>query len=579
MQIFGKFVKIKPKCLRFADSLSRKFSTITQDLKTKVFQIPPFTVLYARNQEHVNKNQLLAQISYISRQKRQRDDATQIIFSELEGEIYHNDLHVISQFNDFEDLSIESKDWGGVWVLSGKIYQSPITSYFFSQSGDWINQNCVLNQIQWVSPFNCEIIIEPEKKDKNVSNLFLKSQNLDLQNKDTLFYLNEDILQYTKNNNQNTDIQSLVSSVNKYNKDSKENNEYKDGNKNNKTENGLLSNLVKSHSSKLNIEKIKTFKRHKEKKNQGNIRKEFTILQNHVPQKELSFSNKSYPHIFLKKPILLFQVNKIDYKKLGYVFSFNFQYQNQKSTNYEGQFFSLVSLNKKTIDFTKPTQSRPPKHFFFKSYINQYQTNTGGFFYLNDSIPKFEDLVALVRNIKISINSILPKVYLFNKKNSHIKNKKTRSIVNPSRKDRKYLLLPIKILTVENKTTHISFGNLSGKHNLKNLSYTDALTLYLEQLELIQYCKDYSNHISLYYVKKNFLKLKKDKLYIYFKKFTNPSRNVKIKHNTSKNNRFSFFKCSAYFLTQFLWIPNEFYKLSVFNTEKKSKPIRSFGYQ
>nr|YP_009184847.1 beta'' subunit of RNA polymerase [Jenufa minuta]ALO62981.1 beta'' subunit of RNA polymerase [Jenufa minuta] len=543
-EILGKLLKIKSNFLIYSDFLYLKLAAKKHELKTKIFKVPPYTVLYARNQEKVNQNQLIAQISYISKKKKQRDDATQTIYSELEGEVYHNNLDLVSKFNDFEDLSRESKNWGAVWVLSGKIYQSPISSYFFSNSGDWINQNSMLNQIQWMSPFNGKLMIDSDKISKKSSRLIINSPKL------------------------NSQYQNI-----------------------------LMSNLVKKNAPlrlvndfTLNLEKIKAFNFCKKKKSQSNIQHKKSNVSNlslttvnvcnaysQISESNRVLNSKTQPYVFLKKPILLFPVNKIDYKKFGYVFSFNCQVQPKNLSHCKGHFFSLVSLNKKNIDLTNSTLSGLEP--FFRSSMNMYQTYTGGLFYLNDWIPKFQDLVDFVRNQKIAINSIYTNVIA--KKSSQIKNSKEKTFdFHPS--DLQSRLTPIKIWIFDKETTED--GDSLEKQKKKNMVDADAWSLYLEQLDVMQNCKDYTNHISLPYVKQNFLKLKKNKLYRYVNKFKNLFTAVNrkffrmiMKHNLLKNRRFSFFKCEAGFLTQFLWIPNEFHQLLVLKTKKQD--INNLGYK
>nr|YP_009185182.1 beta'' subunit of RNA polymerase [Bracteacoccus giganteus]ALO63537.1 beta'' subunit of RNA polymerase [Bracteacoccus giganteus] len=122
---------------------------------TKIWNIPPYTVLFARNKQKVFKKQIIAQLASFSLsgeiQKTPKGDAEQTIYSLFEGEIYNSNIDVIEKFNEYQDLTFEAWGWGYLWVLAGKIYRYPIQSYVFAQPGDFIGKNSVLNRIQWIS--------------------------------------------------------------------------------------------------------------------------------------------------------------------------------------------------------------------------------------------------------------------------------------------------------------------------------------------------------------------------------------------------------------------------------------------
>nr|AYQ94639.1 RNA polymerase beta'' subunit [Chlorosarcina stigmatica] len=146
--------------------------SLTSVAKEKKFKIPAYTVLFIRNGELVIEKQVIAQISSISRQKNIRDDAELTIKTEIEGQFYSEYLEVQETLTgpkltqkEKEDCqygfippSIKAKldtieeawDWGYAWILSGKIYQLPVPSSFFPKSGDLLDKNSIMNQIQWM---------------------------------------------------------------------------------------------------------------------------------------------------------------------------------------------------------------------------------------------------------------------------------------------------------------------------------------------------------------------------------------------------------------------------------------------
>nr|AYQ95247.1 RNA polymerase beta'' subunit [Trochiscia hystrix] len=154
------------------------------NLVFKIYKIPSFTLLFFKNRQKVQKNQILAQYSALFQQKTQRDDSEQDVSSQIEGEVYNGHLDIMEtldeillhkqqernsqnlrsndssdnsyaldkqgiQTKDDTDISLEALNWGYLWILSGKIYQLPISSKFFPYYGDFIGYKNCLHRIQW----------------------------------------------------------------------------------------------------------------------------------------------------------------------------------------------------------------------------------------------------------------------------------------------------------------------------------------------------------------------------------------------------------------------------------------------
>ena len=364
----------------------------------KFFSIPAFTILYVRNKEKVSEGQILAQISSFSRQKKQRDDAEQKIYSEIEGEIYSKHIDVIAKTNSFEDNSIESWDWGAMWILSGKIYQSPVYSYFFPKSGDFINQNCVLNQIQWISPSNCEIIITSKKKlnnfhfcEKNTEQIensskkskilyFFPKPNLEKQKKFIVFDKGND-------NVHNTSLleKPQLIQLKNYKKEEKRTGQFdffKDLSLFSLKEKGCQKTSFHPFSIEKGKEPLIFSKRtDTDDKRKNNFHEKKTFKSLKKVEKDFEF--------FFKKPVLFFNLKKIDYQKFGYVFSFNSNKSNfsNKKQHFKKKIFSLICLNNNNEFFKSslrsPSNWSKKSNFFLKCFSSKYQTNTGGFFYFN----------------------------------------------------------------------------------------------------------------------------------------------------------------------------------------------------
>jgi len=118
---------------------------------TKIFQLPPATLLFVRNGEQVQLKQLLAQFSETSEQ--QRGDAEQVVFSDMAGQLVYTHIDLLEQsYDKYEDFLLKSRGWGKVWVLSAQLYQPPFSAQTFGQFLDYVDPFCPLNQLEWSVP-------------------------------------------------------------------------------------------------------------------------------------------------------------------------------------------------------------------------------------------------------------------------------------------------------------------------------------------------------------------------------------------------------------------------------------------
>ena len=118
---------------------------------TKIFQLPPATLLFVRNGEQVQLKQLLAQFSETSEQ--QRGDAEQVVFSDMAGQLVYTHIDLLEQsYDKYEDFLLKSRGWGKVWILSAQLYQPPFSAQTFGQFLDYVDPFCPLNQLEWSAP-------------------------------------------------------------------------------------------------------------------------------------------------------------------------------------------------------------------------------------------------------------------------------------------------------------------------------------------------------------------------------------------------------------------------------------------
>jgi hypothetical protein len=137
---------------------SSQFSTPTNSQilgnKVKKFQIPTSTLLFVRESEVVFENQLIAEFSSMSTQSNQRIQAKHNLNSELEGQIFFEDVLLGMKIGKEGDITRTARKLGSIWVLSGKLYQSMLPSVFFPKAGDLIDTKSIMNQTLVLIPYN-----------------------------------------------------------------------------------------------------------------------------------------------------------------------------------------------------------------------------------------------------------------------------------------------------------------------------------------------------------------------------------------------------------------------------------------
>jgi DNA-directed RNA polymerase subunit beta' len=122
--------------------------------KIKKFRIPNSTILFVRENELVVENQLIAEFSSMSTNSNQRIQAKHNLNSELEGQIFFEDVDLDLKFEKEGNTTRTSRKLGSIWLVSGKLYQSILPSSFFPKVGDLIDTKSLMNQTFMLSPYN-----------------------------------------------------------------------------------------------------------------------------------------------------------------------------------------------------------------------------------------------------------------------------------------------------------------------------------------------------------------------------------------------------------------------------------------
>ena len=146
---------------------------------TTVFQIPALTILFVRNYQHVNKQQVIAEFSSMSTDANQRIQASRDLNTEIEGEVFFQNVLMETITEEEKIISRTTLRLGSIWILSGKIYQQPIPVDLFSQPGDLVDKYSIMAQYETMSPYNGFILGSnkktPAKQPGRVSGCFAEN--------------------------------------------------------------------------------------------------------------------------------------------------------------------------------------------------------------------------------------------------------------------------------------------------------------------------------------------------------------------------------------------------------------------
>ncbi len=206
-KIAGEFNIRETENIDFFSSSIHEVSRDSKIKKTKMvknFQIPPFTILFVRNQEYVGKAQVIAEFSSMSTDGNQPIKVNYDLKSEMEGEVFFNIIPMTSKFRNDKLSSRGTSKLGNISILSGKIYSPLLPVNIFPQSGDLIDQNSVMGQYESIFPYDGFISIPSHKSfilnDKNKfvftskKLLMEKSSKMDFKYKHTYNHKNLSIL-------------------------------------------------------------------------------------------------------------------------------------------------------------------------------------------------------------------------------------------------------------------------------------------------------------------------------------------------------------------------------------------------
>nr|YP_009238019.1 RNA polymerase beta subunit [Neochloris aquatica]AMO00828.1 RNA polymerase beta subunit [Neochloris aquatica] len=159
---------------------SEHHGSASKTTEVSFYRIPGYAVLFARNKQQIFKKQIVAQFSSDSQNignlKAQRGNAEQVVYADLEGEIFFNQMDLLEQKSNFflEDTLWKSNSKSKLWILSGKVYQNFTGNFanFLVRNKDFVNKNSVFERFSWYNSYNSIMEFGLLKYFKNFSGVF-----------------------------------------------------------------------------------------------------------------------------------------------------------------------------------------------------------------------------------------------------------------------------------------------------------------------------------------------------------------------------------------------------------------------
>jgi DNA-directed RNA polymerase subunit beta' len=122
--------------------------------KLQSISFPPFSILFLRNGENVEKGSLLAEFSSISKQANERIQTKQTLTSDLEGQVWFEKVVLGIKNNREGKLTKLAHNYGSLWILAGKVIPVTFGGTLGVLTGDKLTKNASLNESFLTVPEN-----------------------------------------------------------------------------------------------------------------------------------------------------------------------------------------------------------------------------------------------------------------------------------------------------------------------------------------------------------------------------------------------------------------------------------------
>nr|YP_009240508.1 RNA polymerase beta prime subunit [Lotharella vacuolata]BAU62642.1 RNA polymerase beta prime subunit [Lotharella vacuolata] len=167
-----------------------------QKTLSKKFKVFPYTLLFVKNKEEVQLNQLIAK-KYFLKSNKSRIYTSYSVVSKIQGEVFLNDSYLIQRnfsifsngpkkFNTLDSLlhslRIQRLQYltqkRKLWVLSGRIYKPSLNVRLFPKTGDFICMGFPIAKLKLLSKYPSFLRILLINKNKSGNSLISNPQSL-----------------------------------------------------------------------------------------------------------------------------------------------------------------------------------------------------------------------------------------------------------------------------------------------------------------------------------------------------------------------------------------------------------------
>jgi DNA-directed RNA polymerase beta' subunit len=167
----GNLIRTLHGKIAFLTKMEGGFSIFPQtDSKNSTisYQIPNSSILFVKESEKVEEKQLVAEFSSFVTSNNKGIQAKYNLNSEKEGQIYFENVLLVVKGGKEGDIIKTALKFGSIWILAGKLYQSPIRSNLFIKPGDLVDTTSIVNESILATPYSG--FLEPFifKKEKEI---------------------------------------------------------------------------------------------------------------------------------------------------------------------------------------------------------------------------------------------------------------------------------------------------------------------------------------------------------------------------------------------------------------------------
>nr|YP_009472464.1 RNA polymerase b-subunit [Bryopsis sp. HV04063]ARO74068.1 RNA polymerase b-subunit [Bryopsis sp. HV04063] len=116
--------------------------------KKLIFKIPAYTLLFIKNKQYVNKQQLIAELSSTSLLQTQQVYSEKDIYSTNSGQTFFENISILEKKKSNGEQKHYTQKMGIIWILKAYFFEVFLTTKFFPEKLDILNTQVPLQKLQ-----------------------------------------------------------------------------------------------------------------------------------------------------------------------------------------------------------------------------------------------------------------------------------------------------------------------------------------------------------------------------------------------------------------------------------------------